>query len=525
MPILLVLLAPASFVLAALVAMADAGGRRRFSWAVIQAAGALSVGLALGALAAAVMRGPLSASLVDWHGAGVSVRLDALGTSLFLLVAFIGTIVLRYSRNYLDGDPRRGLFAAELCLTLAAVMTLVLAGNLALLAAAWIATSLALHRLLLFYPERAAAVRAARRKFIVARLGDACLLGAFALLAWTCRSADLATVLAQARDGAQAGAAVPAAAVLLVIAAALKSAQFPAHGWLPDIIDTPTPVSALLHAGIINGGGFLAIRFVEVLVAVPAAMHLLAAIGAITAVYGSLVMMTQTSIKASLAWSTIAQMGLMLLECGLGAFPLALLHLLAHSFYKAHGFLASGTAVDAVARRRAAAPAAGGPARALGPVLAIVLYLALCPLMERIDPEPAAIGALGLLLAIGAGLLLARATPARQPAANLLRGLVLAAFTMLAYAALHAIAGAALAGSVPPAPAANWITWAILGPTLLAFAAIALVQLMPETLQARRGWRTAYVHLAQGLYIDAFLWHRLENRAPAHPAPAAELRR
>ncbi|MEW5835995.1 MAG: proton-conducting transporter membrane subunit, partial [Pseudomonadota bacterium] len=367
MPVLTVLLAPASLVLAALVAMGDAAGRRRTSWAAIQAAAAISLGLALAALGLAVMRGPLSASLVDWHGAGVSVRLDTLGTSLFLLVAFIGTIVLRYSRNYLDGDPRRGLFAAELCLTLAAVMTLVLAGNLALLAAAWIATSLALHRLLLFYPERAAAVRAAGRKFIVARIGDACLLGAFALLAWTCHSADLATVLARVRDGAQAGAAVPAAAVLLVIAAALKSAQFPAHGWLPDIIDTPTPVSALLHAGIINGGGFLAIRFAEVLVAVPAAMHLLAAIGAITAVYGSLVMLTQTSIKASLAWSTIAQMGLMLLECGLGAFPLALLHLLAHSFYKAHGFLASGTAVDAVARRRAAAPAAGGPARALGP--------------------------------------------------------------------------------------------------------------------------------------------------------------
>ncbi|MEW5836530.1 MAG: hypothetical protein AB1832_15825, partial [Pseudomonadota bacterium] len=161
----------------------------------------------------------------------------------------------------------------------------------------------------------------------------------------------------------------------------------------------------------------------------------------------------------------------------------------------------------------------------LGPVLAIVLYLALRPLMDRIDGEPAAIRALGLLVAIGAGMLLARATPARQPAANLVRGLGLAAFAMLAYAALHAVAGAALAGSVPAAPAASWITWAILGPTLLAFAAIALVQLMPETLQARRGWRTAYVHLAQGLYIDAFLWHRLENRAPPHPVPAVELRR
>lgn len=525
MTVLFVLLAPASFVLAALVAMDDAAGRRRVSRAAIQAAGAISLGLALTALVLALTRGPLSASLLDWHGVGLTVRLDVLGSSLFLLVAFIGTIVLRYSRTYLDGDPRRGLFLGELCLTLAAVMTLVLAGNLALLAAAWIATSLALHRLLLFYPERDAARRAARRKFIVARTGDACLLGAFGLLVWTCHSADLATVLAHVRALEHVGPAVSAAAVLLVLAAALKSAQFPAHGWLPDIIDTPTPVSALLHAGIINGGGFLAIRFAEVLMAVPAAMHLLAAIGAITAVYGSLVMLTQTSIKAALAWSTIAQMGLMLLECGLGAFPLALLHLIAHSFYKAHGFLASGTAVDAVARRRAAAPAASGAARALGPLLAIVLYLALRPLLERIDPQPAAIGALGLLLAIGASLLLARATPAHRPVANLVRGLVLAAFAMLAYAALHAVAGAALAGSVPAAPTANWITWAILGPTLIAFAAIALMQLMPETLQTRRGWRSAYVHLAQGLYVDAWLWHRLENRVTTRSIPAVETRR
>lgn len=525
MPALLVLLAPATFVVAALLAMRDAAGHGRASWPAIRAASALSLLLALGAFALALTRGPLSAALVGRHGIGLSVRLDALSASLFLLVSFIGVIVLRYSRNYLDGDPRRGMFLSELCLTLAAVMTLVLSGNLALLAAAWIATSLALHRLLLFYPERAAAVRAARRKFIVARTGDVCLLGAFALLGWTCRSADLVTVLAQVHALPHAGPAVSAAAVLLVLAAALKSAQFPAHGWLPDIIDTPTPVSALLHAGIINGGGFLAIRFAEVLVTVPAAMHLLAAIGAITAVYGSLVMLTQTSIKAALAWSTIAQMGLMLLECGLGAFPLALLHLIAHSFYKAHGFLASGTAVDAVARRRAAAPAASGPARALGPVLAIVLYLALRPLLDRIDAEPAAIRALGLLVAIGAGMLLARATPAKRPAANLARGLMLATVAMLAYAALHAVTGAALAGTVPGAPAANWVTWTILVPTLIAFAAIALMQLWPERLQARPRWRAAYVHLSQGLYVDALLWRPFDHSPTPRIAPSAEATR
>ena len=125
----------------------------------------------------------------------------------------------------------------------------------------------------------------------------------------------------------------------------LKSAQFPFHSWLPDTMETPTPVSALMHAGIINAGGFLIIRLNPLVTLSPAAMSTLALFGAFTALFASLVMLTHASVKRSLAFSTVAQMGFMMLECGLGAFGLAVLHLVAHSLYKAHAFLSSGSIV------------------------------------------------------------------------------------------------------------------------------------------------------------------------------------
>src|SRR5690606_35991920 len=107
--------------------------------------------------------------------------------------------------------------------------------------------------------------------------------------------------------------------------------------------------SALLHAGVINAGGFLLIRFADVMLSAPGALAMLALVGGFTAVFGALVMLTQPAVKTSLAWSTVAQMGFMMLQCGLALFPLALLHIVAHSLYKAHAFLASGGAVEQIA--------------------------------------------------------------------------------------------------------------------------------------------------------------------------------
>jgi NAD(P)H-quinone oxidoreductase subunit 5 len=123
-------------------------------------------------------------------------------------------------------------------------------------------------------------------------------------------------------------------------------------------METPTPVSALLHAGVINAGGFLLIRFADVMLLSPGVLAVLVMLGGFTALFGGLVMLTQSAVKTSLAWSTVAQMGFMILQCGLALFPLALLHIVAHSLYKAHAFLASGAGGDGVAAIRRPGPVA-----------------------------------------------------------------------------------------------------------------------------------------------------------------------
>lgn len=349
------LLAPAVLLLGAIPAFLyrPGGGRASLHLAEAAAAGAIVAALASAVLLA--MQGPGDSPLLGLAGIGLSIRLDAVSISMLLLVSFIGWIVVRYAATYLDGEPRQGAFAGWLCLTLAAVLLLVLAGNLVQLAAAWIATSLALHRLLLFYPDRVAARRAARKKFVTARIGDAALAGAAAVLTIRFGTTDIAAILHAARTAGGDGF-VSAASGLLAVAALLKSAQFPAHGWLTEAMEAPAPVSALLHAGVINAGGFLLIRFADVVVLAPGVLAVLVAVGGFTAIFGGLAMLTQPAVKTSLAWSTVAQMGFMILECGLALFPLALLHILAHSLYKAHAFLASGGAVDTVAAIRRPGP-------------------------------------------------------------------------------------------------------------------------------------------------------------------------
>ena len=312
---------------------------------------ALAALLAAGLAAVARWRGgPVQHEFLQAGPFALGIYFDNLSAILLVLVSFLLAIVARYSINYLAGDPGQGRFTKWLCLTGGSVLAIVISGNLIQFALAWCATSLSLHQLLVFYPDRPGALLAARKKFIISRLGDACLLGVIALVYQQFGTGNFAALFAAAKELHAAGhnAAslnVSVICFLLVAGAMLKSAQFPFHSWLPDTMETPTPVSALMHAGIINAGGFLIIRLSPVVTLSPAALSLLASFGAFTALFASLVMLTHASIKRSLAFSTVAQMGFMMLECGLGAFPLAVLHLVAHSLYKAHAFLSSGSIV------------------------------------------------------------------------------------------------------------------------------------------------------------------------------------
>lgn len=339
-------LACAAYAVPLLFVFAAAMAREDRPFAAAKVATLLTAVLTL----AAVALGVLASSDGTLQTTALGVRLDVVTAAMLPLVALIAFVIVRYSVTYLHGDPGQLRYSRWLMLTLAAVSVLVSADHLGVLAAAWTATSLALHQLLTFFHARPAAQVAAHKKFIVSRLADACVWTGLFLLHSGTGSLWLSDLQTWATELRSSGAALPhsihAATFLFVIAACLKSAQLPFHGWLTQVMEAPTPVSALLHAGVVNIGGLLMIRLAEVMAMAPLAQLLLVAMGTTTAALAALVMTTRVSVKVGLAWSTCAQMGLMLVQCGLGAWHLALLHLVAHSCYKAHAFLSSGSTVE-----------------------------------------------------------------------------------------------------------------------------------------------------------------------------------
>ncbi len=482
------------------------GGDRAPLMLAVQARAAALLAFASAVIMAGVVAafGPLQTG-----GSGPALWFDTLTAVMFLLVSFVGSIVIAYSRNYLAGDPGHGRFLRWLCLTLAAVLVLIISGNLVQFGLAWMATSVALNRLLLFYPDRPAAVLAARKKFIASRIGDLCIAVAIGLMWEVFGGLDYATLFAGAR--AMTGGAVPlavqVAAFLLVIAALLKSAQFPLHGWLLEVMETPTPVSALLHAGIINAGGFLLLRFADILALATPALDMLVVVGGFTALFASLVMLTQSAVKVSLAWSTIAQMGFMMLQCGLGAWSAALLHIVAHSLYKAHAFLSSGSVIDIA--RASWSPSPGGaphPAR-LGIAVGLVLALALGTASlfgVTIEQQPGVL-ALGTITLLGLTHLVAQSIDERPNLFVIARTLALAGVVAVTYFGLQAGAAALLATTLP-ADAATRGAFTSLAVIIvvLGFAAMTVAQSTLLGVAARGRGRAIHVHVANGFYVNTY---------------------
>lgn len=197
-------LGPLALVVSGLAAGA-ADPRRRRAGPGVALATAFALALAAAAGLAVAVHGPLTTGALGIGGVGLGFYLDALSAIMVGLVAFVGLIVIVYSRNYLDGDSRQGHFTLWLCLTLAAVLLLIVSGNLFQFALAWVATSVGLNKLLLFYPERQAAVLAARKKFLASRVGDLCLIAAMVLLHQTFGSLDYVVLFAGAEACAQPG--------------------------------------------------------------------------------------------------------------------------------------------------------------------------------------------------------------------------------------------------------------------------------------------------------------------------------
>ena len=513
MPIhLLPFAAPVALLVGAAAGFLSRGPRSRVLARLSETAALIAIAVAVVSAVALVVHGRSDDRVYGLHGVGLSIELDVVSVVMFLLVSFIGWVVVRYAATYLDGEARQGAFTGWLCMTLGSVLLLVLSGNLVQLVLAWIATSLFLHKLLLFYPDRSAARRAAAKKFLSARLADMALIAAVALLALAYGSTDIATILSAARAG-RGGLLAAGAAGSLAIAALLKSAQFPSHGWLTEVMETPTPVSALLHAGVINAGGFLLIRFADVMVLAPGVLAVLVVSGGFTALFGGLVMLTQPAVKTSLAWSTVAQMGFMILECGLALFPLALLHIVAHSLYKAHAFLASGGAVDLIGAHRrpgpVAIPTAGAVGRAF--VLALAIY-AVVGFGFGIQHKPPQAVALGAILIFGVAYLLAQGLPDDAPRALTRRIVVYAVATSVGYFALQVFVVWLTARVLPAAPAPGPLQWTLMALAVISFGLVAVLQALLPLWAGHPAAAAMRVHLSNGLYVNALLDRLLHGR-------------
>lgn len=450
-----------------------------------------------------IMHGAGTGPTIGASGIGLSTRIDPVSMTMLWLVGFVGWVVLRYSRTYTDGEARQTVFMVWMSITLAAVLALVTAGNLGQLVLAWLALGLSLDKLLRFYPYRAAAIRAARKKALTGHIGSIAVFIAAWLLYVSFGTGDIGFIADAARSGANSTAAIWAAA-FLAIAAIVACAQFPTHGWLTEVMEAPTPVSALLHAGVINAGGFLLIRFADVFLNAPGVLAILVMVGGFSALFGGLVMLTQPAIKTALAWSTLAQMGFMLLQCGLALFPLALLHIVAHSFYKAHAFLSSGTAVNAVAAIRRPGPVAVPDARAVGRAfgLALAIFAAVGLVFGLLGKPPQAI-ALGAILIFGVAYLLAQGLADAAPR-DLTRRTATAAIAATAgYFTLQTIAEWMTRGTLPPTPAPGPLEWALIILAIVSFGTVAVAQALFPLWAGHPAAAGLRVHLMNGLYINA----------------------
>jgi NADH-quinone oxidoreductase subunit L len=378
------------------------GGRRcgEASHRVAIPAVVLSFGLSVVAFVAVLRSGPQTIHLYRLLQSGslvvdLSLFIDQLAVLLLLLVTGVSSVVHIYSSRYMAGDPRYSRFFAVIAFFTFAMVTLVLSNNLLMTYMCWEAMGICSYLLISHWAERKSACQAATRAFLVNAVADVGLALGVYLTFLTFGTLDIQRILSRTESISGqtinlvgwAGLELPVQTatlimLLLFMGAMGKSAQVPLHVWLPFAMEAPTPVSALIHAAtMVNAGPFLLVRFSPLLVLSPAAMTVIAVIGATTALFAALVSLIQTDIKRLLAYSTISQIGFMILTCGVGAFVAAIFHLLAHGFLKGYLFLSTGNALQSVAAHRSAEAHGPQPGRAGSATIGALVLACLPPLV------------------------------------------------------------------------------------------------------------------------------------------------
>ncbi len=285
----------------------------------------------------------------EWFSIGtfkvsIGVTVDAIAVLMLIVVTTVSFLVQIYSVGYMHGDKRYPWYYAAVSLFTAAMLGLVLADNFILFYSCWELMGACSYLLIGFWYEKPEAAAAAKKAFIVTRVGDIGLLVGIILLYVTVGSFDFNTVFA-----ANIGKGVATTAALLLFCGAMgKSAQFPLHVWLPHAMEGPTPVSALIHAAtMVAAGVYLVARMFPIFHASPTALYVVAVIGAISALGAALVAVIQSDIKRILAFCTISQLGYMMIGLGVGSLTAGMFHLMTHAFFKALLFLGAGSVIHA----------------------------------------------------------------------------------------------------------------------------------------------------------------------------------
>ena len=281
---------------------------------------------------------------IDLKGvqADFTLHLDHLSSLMTLIITGIGFLIHVYSIGYMEGDKGIGRYFASMNLFIFSMLLLVLAGDLLLLFVGWEGVGLASYLLIGFWYEKESAANAAVKAFIVNRIGDFGFLLGLLLTFYLFGTSNIETI----SKAAIASPEITLLTILLICGAFAKSAQLPLHVWLPDAMEGPTPVSALIHAAtMVTAGVYLVARLHPIFLLAPTTMTWIGIIGGVTALFASIAALNQTDLKRVLAYSTISQLGLMFLACGIGAFYAAMFHLTTHAFMKALLFLGAGNVI------------------------------------------------------------------------------------------------------------------------------------------------------------------------------------
>jgi len=330
-------------------------GRRLGRWAGVLASALMvaAFALALGVLSDLVKL-PGDERLVvrhlwDWISVGsfrvaADLRVDPLSVTMMLVVTGVGAVIHVYSIGYMHGDPRYGRFFSYMNLFCFFMLTLVLAQNFLFLYLGWEGVGLCSYLLIGFWFDRPRAASAAKKAFVVTRIGDTFMLIGIVLVFLRLGSLDFSAVLRPSIESAQPSGVFTVIALLLFAGAVGKSGQIPLHTWLPDAMEGPTPVSALIHAAtMVTAGVYLVARTHLLFEISGVALTVVLVIGLLTAVYAATCALGQDDLKRVLAYSTISQLGYMFFALGLKAYAAALSLLVAHAFYKALMFLSAGS--------------------------------------------------------------------------------------------------------------------------------------------------------------------------------------